>query len=115
MAAAIVMSIRLTADTPMVPTSRAERWKAWSLIAACCFGVATVTAGLFLSGWPYKVHLLIALSIAGMLYLPLSTASLSDDDDSPVPILDWVKVTSAIVLSAASLAAIGAHAILLKL
>lgn len=115
MAAAIIMSMRLTADIPVAPASQAERLRAWATIAACCAGLCLLTAGMFQAGWPYKTHLLAALGVAGLLYLPFSTSSESDEDDSPVSILDWVKVTLAIVASAASLAAIGAYAALLKL
>jgi hypothetical protein len=58
---------------------------------------------------------LAALGLGGLLYLPFSTSSESEEDDSPVPILDKVKVTLATVACAASLAAIGAYAVLLKL
>lgn len=115
MAAAILMSMRLTADVPLAPTSQGERLRAWAAIAACCAGLCLLTAGMFQAGWPYKTHLLAALGVAGLLYLPFSTSSESDEDDSPVPILDWVKVTLAIVTCAASLAAIGTYAVLLKL
>ncbi|EKZ96642.1 MULTISPECIES: hypothetical protein [Burkholderiales] len=115
MAAAIIMSMRLTADVPLAPTSQGERLRAWAIIAACCAGLCLLTAGMFHAGWPYKTHLLAALGLGGLLYLPFSTSSESDEDDSPVPILDKVKVTLATVACAASLAAIGAYAVLLKL
>ena len=115
MAAAIIMSMRLTADVPLAPASKGERLRAWAIIAACCAGLCLLTAGMFHAGWPYKTHLLAALGLGGLLYLPLSTSSESDDDDSPVSILDRAKVTLATVACAASLAAIGAYAVLLKL
>jgi MFS family permease len=115
MAAAIVMSMRITADVPLAPTSQGERFRSWAIIAACCAGMSLLTAAMFHAGWPYKTHLLTALGVAGLLYLPFSTSSESDEDDSPVSIIDWVKVTLAVVACAASLAAIGAYAVLLKL
>ena len=93
MAAAIIMSMRLTSDVPLAPASKGERLRAWAIIAACCAGLCLLTAGMFHAGWPYKTHLLAALGLGGLLYLPFSTSSESDEDDSPVPILDKVKVT----------------------
>ena len=115
MVAAIVMSTRITADVPLAPASQGERFRSWAIIAACCAGVCLLTAAMFHAGWPYKTHLLAALGVAGLLYLPFSTSSESDEDDSPVPLLDWVKVTLAVVACAASFAAIGAYAVLLRL
>ena len=91
MAAAIIMSMRLTSDVPLAPASKGERLRAWAIIAACCAGLCLLTAGMFHAGWPYKTHLLAALGLGGLLYLPFSTSSESDEDDSPVPILDKVK------------------------
>lgn len=113
--AAIFMATRVTADVPFAPASRSERWRAWALIAAGSVALGLLTAGLFQVNWPYKLHLLVALAVGGLVYLPLSTSSQSDDDESPVPILDWVKVTLATVVSAASLAAVGAYVVLFKL
>lgn len=115
MAAAIVMSMRITADVPLAPASQGERFRSWAIIAASCAGMCLLTAAMFHAGWPYKTHLLAALGVAGLLYLPFSTSSETDEDDSPVSILDWVKVTLAVVACAASFAAIGAYAVLLKL
>lgn len=115
MVAAIVMSMRITADVPLAPASQGERFRSWTIIAAGCAGVCLLTAAMFHAGWPYKTHLLAALGVAGLLYLPFSTSSESDEDDSPVSILDWVKVTLAVVACAASFAAIGAYAVLLRL
>lgn len=115
MAAAIIMSMRITADIPLAPASQGERFRAWAIIAACCAGMCLLTAAMFHAGWPYKTHLLAALGVTGLLYLPLSTSSESDENDSPVSILVWVKVTLAVVACAASFAAIGAYALLLRL
>lgn len=113
--AAIFLAMRVSADLPFAPASRAERWRAWALIAAGSVALGLLTAGLFQVNWPYKLHLLVALAVGGLVYLPLSMSSQSDDDDSPVPMLDWVKVTLATVVIAASLAAVGAYVVLLKL
>jgi hypothetical protein len=113
--AAIFVAMRVTADVPFVPASRAERWRVWALIAAGSVVLGLLTAGLFQVNWPYKLHLLVALAVGGLVYLPLSTSSQSDEDKSPVSMLDWVKVTLATVVSAASLAAVGAYVVWLKL
>jgi hypothetical protein len=115
MVAAIVMSMRITADVPLAPASQGERFRSWAIIATYCAGMCLLTAAMFHAGWPYKTHLLAALGVAGLLYLPFSTSSESDEDDSPVSLLDWVKVTLAFVACAASLAAIGAYAVLIRL
>ena len=113
--AAIFMAMRVTAEVPFAPASSSERWRAWALIGAGSVALGLLTAGLFHVSLTYKLHLLVALSVGGLVYLPLSTSAQSDDDGSHIPMLDWVKVTLATVVSAESLAAVGAYVVLLKL
>ena len=115
MVATIVVVKRMTSEDPMAPASQRERIQALSLLTAACLALVLLTLGLFASGWFYKTHVLAALAIGGFLYLPFSTYGESDDDESPVPILDWVKVTFALTVTCASLAAICAYVLLPKL
>ncbi len=115
MLATIIAVKRMTAGDPMAPTSQRKRIQAWGLLTAACLVLVLFTLGLFASGWFYKTHLLVTLAIAGFVYLPFSTYGESDDDDSPVPILDWVKVTAALTLTYSSLAAICAYVLMSKL
>ena len=114
MVLAIVMARRITAGFAAAPSTKRQRVQAWTLLVCACLGFVLFTAALFHVDWAYKLHLLVGMLVASLLYLPLSISALDPEDDSPVPLADRIRATAAAAILFGALAAIAAYLILLK-
>lgn len=112
MVLAIVMERRLTAGFPAAPSTKRQRVQAWTLLMCAYLGFMLFTAAMFHVEWAYKLHLLVGMMVASLLYLPLSISAMDPEDDSPVPLAAHVKATMAVAVLFGSLAAIAVSALL---
>jgi hypothetical protein len=105
-AAGMVMAMRQT--EPIATPSQPERSRGHAAFGAGVLIWAAFTVVLSHQQWPHLPVLLAATAIAGLIYLPLSTMSADEDDDSPVSYFAWLKATFAMGMCLASLAGLAA-------
>lgn len=114
MVLAIVMERRITAGFPAAPSTKRQRVQAWTLLACAYLGFVLFTTAMFHFDWAYKLHVLVGMMVASLLYLPLSISAADPQDDSPVPLAHRVKAIAAVAVLCGSLAAVGIYLMLLK-
>lgn len=112
MVLAILMERRITAGFPAAPSTKRQRVQAWTLLVCAYLGFMLFTAAMFHVDWAYKLHLLVGMMVASLLYLPLSISAMDPEDDSPVPLANRMKATAAVAVLFGSLAAIAVSALL---
>lgn len=93
-------------DEPTASPAPGERTRGYGLVAAGCVSVIAITAALNLVGWRHLPIALAAVCIASLIYLPLSVAGESEDDDRPVPFMWRLRMGFVVCLGSACLAAL---------
>jgi hypothetical protein len=88
-AASVVMALRQT--EPVATPSRSERHRGYAALAVRVLLWTALTVALNSQQWRHLPVLLAATAIVGLIYLPLSTMTASEDDDGPVPYPAWLK------------------------